>query len=66
MDVSDDLQQSILLCMVSPSGVCSLVNHNQSIHDNNRFLYYSYRTQIFIDDVSGGSNTNIVLICANV
>ncbi|CAF3774286.1 unnamed protein product [Rotaria sordida] len=45
MDVSDDLQQSILLCMVNPSGVCSLVNHNQSIHDNSRFLYYSYRSK---------------------
>ncbi|CAF4020271.1 unnamed protein product [Rotaria sordida] len=45
MDVSDDLQQSILLCMVNPSGVSSLVNHNRSIHDNSRFLYYSYRSK---------------------
>ncbi|CAF4524377.1 unnamed protein product, partial [Rotaria sp. Silwood2] len=45
MDINDDLRQSILLRMVNPSGVSSLVNHNQPIHANIRFLYYSYRSK---------------------
>ena len=45
MDFDDALQQSILFGMIKTSGVSSLMNYNQPIIENIRFLYYSYRSK---------------------
>jgi hypothetical protein len=45
MDFNIAMEQSILFGMIKPSGVSSLINYNQSINENTRFLYYSYRSK---------------------
>ncbi|CAF4343230.1 unnamed protein product [Rotaria sp. Silwood2] len=39
----DAMQQSICLQMVKPQGISRLIEYNQSVNENTRFLYYSYR-----------------------
>ena len=42
IDFDDAIRQSILLQMFVPSGTCRVIEHNQPIDHNTRFLYYSY------------------------
>ncbi|CAF1428491.1 unnamed protein product [Rotaria sordida] len=45
MNFNDALRQSLLLRMIKPSGVSSLMDYNQPVNENTRFLYYSYRNK---------------------
>ncbi|CAF3887874.1 unnamed protein product, partial [Rotaria sordida] len=45
MNFNDALRQSLLLRMIKPSGVSSLMDYNQPVNENIRFLYYSYRNK---------------------
>jgi hypothetical protein len=48
--------------MVKPSGISSLINYNQSINENTRFLYYSYRYREEKICVTAGKADKIVPI----
>ncbi|CAF3678779.1 unnamed protein product [Rotaria sp. Silwood1] len=45
IDFDDAIRQSICLQMVTPKGICRLIEYNQPVDENTRFLYYSYRTR---------------------
>lgn len=40
------LQQSLILGIIQPSGVNLLINYEQEVNENTRFLYYSYTDKI--------------------
>jgi hypothetical protein len=60
MDFNDALRLSILLGMTKTSGVSSLINHNQPIHEDIRFLYYSYRSKEEILNFTPGKANQII------
>jgi hypothetical protein len=61
----DALLQSILLGIIEPSGISSFINYNQSINENTRFLYYSYRNRQEMLDVTAGQADKIVSLPSN-
>ncbi|CAF4278189.1 unnamed protein product, partial [Rotaria sp. Silwood2] len=45
IDFDDATRQSICLQMVVPRGTSRLIEYNQPVNENTRFLYYSYRAR---------------------
>jgi hypothetical protein len=45
MGYNDEIQQSIRFQMIAPSGTSRLIDYNQPVNSNTRFLYYSYRSR---------------------
>ncbi|CAF2831652.1 unnamed protein product [Rotaria sp. Silwood2] len=60
IDFDDAIRQSICLQMVTPNGISRLIEYNQPIDENTRFLYYSYRARKEWLDVTAHQTNRIV------
>ncbi|CAF3688940.1 unnamed protein product [Rotaria sordida] len=60
IDFDDAIRQSICLQMITPRGISRLIEYNQVVDENTRFLYYCYRARKEWLDVTAHQTHKIV------